>query len=242
MPQRFLIQTPTPAQGDELQLDAERTHYLCKVMRHRTGDSVACFNGNGVMFNATVLNTSRKAARLQISEIAPAQIPHAPAVHLALSILKGQAMDRALQQATELGVAQIHLLQANRSNVTLKADRTDNKLTHWQKIISSACEQCGQLYVPALSPPVSPAELLSDTALKTFVLDQQGEVFPDRLDTHDIQLLIGPEGGWDESERLLFQQQNIPAYCVAPFTLRAETMPAVALATVYHAQHVVDAR
>ena len=236
MPLRFLIQTSPPGVGRQIQLDAERTHYLCKVMRIRNGDEVECFNGAGVVFRATLLNTHHKQATLQVCAVEPALTPQTPVVHLALSVLKGQAMDRALQQATELGVAQLSLLQAKRSNVTLKSDRADNKLTHWQKVIAAACEQCGQLFVPSITPPVSIADHLASSDIKTLVLDQDGAPFPATLAFTDIQLLIGPEGGWDESERLLFEQRGLQTYSIAPYTLRAETSPAVALATVYHAQ------
>ena len=52
----------------------------------------------------------------------PAPRP-ASAPSLAIA-LKGQAMDRAIQQATELGTQGIWLLQGARSNLALKQDRS----------------------------------------------------------------------------------------------------------------------
>ena len=72
---------------------------------------------------------------------------------LAIGLIKGSAMDRALQQATELGASQILLIQADRSNVPLKSDRMENKRGHWERVISASCEQCGQLCLPELVGP-----------------------------------------------------------------------------------------
>ena len=62
------------------------------------------------------------------------------------------------------------------------------------------------------------------------VLDMQGMPLPQKLEPQERLLLIGPEGGWDDNELSLFNRCGLASYCVSDFTLRAETMPAVALA------------
>ena len=230
---RFLI--PPAIDQHQIQLDAERSHYLCRVLRKREGENIDCFDGQGGLYAARILKASTKQVTLEL-QVEPRQVAApVPIIHLALSILKGQAMDRALQQATELGVTKITLLNAARCNVALKAERATNKLQHWQKIIAGACEQCGQLFLPTLNAPVSVSEFIQGSATPCWVMDQNGSPVPGQMTPQDITLLIGPEGGWDAAEQQLFTDHQLPRLAIAPFTLRAETAPAVALAVVNHA-------
>jgi len=236
---RFLIETPKDCrlrEGVQLTLDAQRSHYLCKVMRSRAGDTVDCFDGAGVAFNAVLITADSRRCELQIERVAtPAPQPMHP-LHLGMSVLKGQSMDRALQQATELGAVGITLLDAARGNVHLDTARLDNKLIHWRKVISAACEQSGRLYVPKLYELVSVQQALVNASGPVIVLDHRGDPLPQSLPATARMILIGPEGGWDENERALFASRSLPCYRLGTTTLRAETVPAVALALLHHVQ------
>ena len=144
-------------------------------------------------------------------------------------------MDRALQQATELGASQIQLIQADRSNVPLKSDRIENKRSHWERIISASCEQCGQLYVPELVGPLTLVQAISLTD-NGIVFSPSGRAFPAQMTPVSRTAFIGPEGGWSDKELVLFQQNQIPSYKLGTTILRAETMPSVALGLIQQAQ------
>ena len=247
MPMRFLLEAPpgqTLQADSELTLPAERAHYLLKVLRLKAGDALEAFDGQGSLVQATVLDASTRRATVRIDGISTPVARPSHAVHLGMAILKGQAMDRALQQATELGAGEITLLNTQRGNVHLSAVRADNKMGHWQKIISSACEQCGRLFLPRLNPPLNLTDMLSAasgnpseaTLQEILVLDQHGEPLPRSLTPGPRMTLIGPEGGWDDSERELFKRQGLTRYSLGETVLRAETTPAVALALLNHLQ------
>lgn len=237
MPMRFLIETPVSLDA-VVTLDAERSHYLCKVMRMTSGASVTCFDGEGTSFRALLIQANAKKSVLQITAIDPTDTPATAGLYLGMSVLKGPAMDRALQQATELGAAGISLVTAQRSNVILHDNRLQNKMTHWRKIIAGACEQSGRLFVPALDGPVALDTLLHTTTHKPMIFDLEGTPLPAALPQESRLLMIGPEGGWDETERRLFMQRKLGSYSLGANTLRAETTPAVALTLVRHLQTV----
>lgn len=239
MPMRFLIETPEEhplRNGTQLFLDPERSHYLCKVMRARKGEMVDCFDGAGTAFSAVLTTADSKHCALDVCDVSQREAQPTHHLHLGMSLLKGQAMDRALQQATELGADAITLLDAARGNVRLDAARQANKMAHWQKVISAACEQCGQLYIPDLHEPVSVLQAVTEATASVIVLDHAGAPLPQQLPAQACMILIGPEGGWEESERALFARQSLPCYRLAETTLRAETVPAVALALLHHLQ------
>lgn len=234
MPMRFLIDAPVEV-DQNIDLPPERAHYLTRVMRLKVGETLACFDGRGTAYTAELINAETKRCTLRVLDIAPTQLPQA-GLHIAISLIKGQAMDRAIQQATELNASSIFLLNARHSNVQLDPRRLQNKLAHWRKIVAAACEQCGRLFLPALHEPQSVEQLVSTQKFETIVLDMEGELLPENLEGAERLLLTGPEGGWDTTERALFTRHNLAQYQISRSTLRAETVPAVALALFSHLQ------
>jgi 16S rRNA (uracil1498-N3)-methyltransferase len=205
-------------------------------MRKTKGDQILCFDGGGSEFDCTIINPSTNACEIMVVRQARKSEPPTPRLHVALGLLKGQPMDRALQQACESGATDVWLLHTSRSNVALNKARMSSKLAHWHKVLASSTEQCGSLFVPTLHPLASIAQTLEGARATPMVFDPGGCDMPQRLDPADRLLLIGPEGGWNEAELELFSDRGIPRYRLGNLTFRAETAPSVTLALVQRAQ------
>ena len=160
MAQRFYV-PGTYTVYQQLQLNAERSNYLCRTLRQKNGDRVEIFDGIGNVFACEIVaNDARQTALTVVTQTAKAM---APGIRLgvAIGLIKGQPMDRAIAQATELGATDIYLLDGQRSNLKLNEQRMAGKLQHWQKVIVASCEQCGQINLPNLHNPSRLAPLLS---------------------------------------------------------------------------------
>ena len=228
MPSHFYVSlSRSPDVGDVLNLDRDQHHYLTRVLRLKSGEAVPCFDGAGLKFQA-VLHVERKSATLEVSQVSPRKTTTTPQNHVALALLKGGAMDRAIQLACESGADEISLFKADRSNVSLSTDRYESKIRHWQKIIVGACEQSGRLFVPAFTPTTDLDALLSKEAT-TYVLDMEGGPF-NLMAAADRLLFVGPEGGWSDKELEQFRLARAQRVSVGPNTLRAESAPGAALA------------
>lgn len=229
MPSHFYVplEGRVPAPGERIELPAEQLHYITRVLRFKSGATMACFDGAGLSFKVEV-ELSRNAAVLNV--VATDQRAQQPehANHLALALLKGAAMDRAIQLACESGADELSIFLADRSNVKLDERRLNNKTNHWQKVIIGACEQSGRLFLPAFNPTARLASLL-DTHTNAYVLHMDGGPFNFHLGA-DRLLLIGPEGGWSEQELDSFERARVQRVSVGPNTLRAESTPGAALA------------
>ena len=221
--------------GTKIVLNPERSNYLCRALRLNIGDEINIFDGSGKLFTATIRQANARATEVEITAEEHPADNRAYSLSIAIGLIKGSAMDRALQQATELGVSKILLIQAERSNVPLKADRLENKRNHWERIIRASCEQCGQLYLPKLIGPLTLDEAISQMD-NGMVFSPSGASFPTHMPAANRTAFIGPEGGWSDSELELFQQNQIPAYKLGATILRAETMPAVVLGLIQQAQ------
>lgn len=229
MPAHFFLPCEhTPQPGQALELDAERSNYLIKVMRLSPGAQIAGFDGRGTRLQCRLDSTRAKRALLTI-EAADFEPPPQYASHLGLGVLKGAAMDRSIQLATECGATQISLVFSRHSNVNLSGPRLAAKQTHWHKVAIAAAEQSQRAYVPEIQVLSQWDTLCTDASV---YLDIGGVRLGGlSLDEKSV-FLIGPEGGWHEDERALFAAHDLPGVGLGSAVLRAETMPASLLAVL----------
>ncbi|MCZ6640952.1 MAG: 16S rRNA (uracil(1498)-N(3))-methyltransferase [Gammaproteobacteria bacterium] len=234
MKHRLYLSPPLKV-GALVTLDAERSHYITRVLRLKADTEILCFDGEGTEFHAYIRLADTKASLLEIGE--QSRLAQAPAerIHLAQGVLKGSAMDRAVQKATELGATNIWPILADRS-ATKANGPSGRKHRHWQRIVESASEQSRRLYLPELHEPVTLAVFFakSRVAQKLF-LDIGQEVLPAVIPRKTTALLIGPEGGWSDTEREIAETHGALGFSLGALVLRAETMPIAALAALRQA-------
>ena len=215
-------------------LGAAASHHLVRVRRLRSGDPVEVFDGKGRVWSAVVGEASAKACGLKIGALLSETPPPAARIELAVALLKGDAMDRVLRTATELGVDSIRPLFCERSQVgrTQAASRHE----HGLRILISAAEQCRRAHLPQLHPALGFNEFLDQSEPADCLLMRPGApALPLGLPYRSRTLLIGPEGGWTDAEIGYAEQLGIRAFGLGELILRAETAPLAALAALRHA-------
>jgi len=112
-------------------------------------------------------------------------------------------MDITLQKSVELGVNQIVPVICERSNSTIKIDRIQKKMLHWQKIIISACEQSGRAVIPQLmdaSSFNSAMKLYRDYTRIILSTDPSAQSMATLKKPVKVCVFIGPEGGFTTEE------------------------------------------
>jgi len=227
---------PPPIEATRpLTLHRERAHYLVRVLRLRRGETVEVFDGTGRAWTATLADASARSATLELGAVVVHEPAPAPRLHLVQGLLKGAAMDLVVQKATELGATDIRPILAERSNVPSGDERLQRKADHWQKVVESAAEQCGALHLPRLHPVQDLAAFLTAPPPAVLImLDPGAAPLPLELPRVDICLLVGPEGGWSESERRAAAGAGAARHGLGTCILRAETAPLAVLAALRH--------
>lgn len=225
---RLFVDAPL-ANDRTLSLPAEASHYLARVLRLRAGAVVTLFNGDGNNYAAELLSADKKSSELRVLSERPG--PHSqPNLNLAIALLKGDKLDLALQKATELDVDTVWLTKTARCELRLNEKRLANRMTHWRRIMISACEQSGRTSVPTLHAPQSLDEVLAATqSLKRYCLEPSANAGELKVSTENVCLFTGPEGGFDDKETQLLQQSTTSVQ-LGELVLRAETAPIVGLA------------
>ena len=208
--------------------------HAIQVLRLNIGEALIVFNGQGGEYLATIDSISKRGASMVIQQYQTG-ISESP-LHLTLAqaIIKPDKMDFALQKAVELGVSAIQPLFTERSVVRLNKESLEKKHSHWQGIIIAACEQSGRCIVPVLKPSLYLEDYLNETQTTQRLILVPGD-YPKIKQLlppahNEIELVIGPEGGFSESEVQLSLQAGLQAISLGSRILRAETATLTSLA------------
>ena len=244
---RFYCPAPL-ATGSELDLPPGAARHV-QVLRLQPGDGLTLFGGgpNGGEFDATVLRMGRSDVRVLVGAHHAIEREAPRAVHLLAGITANERMDWLIEKATELGVASVTPLVAERSVLRLKGERAEKKQAHWQAVAVAACEQCGRNRVPMVHAAVDlagwlrgagmaspPADGAPAGAQRLLLSLRQGTVAL-RTATREggpVVFLSGPEGGLCAAEEDLAVQHGFTPATLGPRVLRAETAPLAALAAL----------
>ena len=223
--------------GDSLKTDSivklhhDLTHYVVKVLRLKAGNQIKLFNNNEGEFLGTIVSINKGDISVSVGQQVRTPSEDSVRFHVALSIIKGERMDYAIQKAVELGVTSLTPLYSRFSEVKIKnKNHLENKLHHWEKVVLNASQQCGRLSLPQVREPINLTELIEKSESDIFLLlDSSGSRnLNDISFKKDFYLVVGPEGGFSDEE-LEYSSKKTEIITLGPRTLRAETAPVVAL-------------
>ncbi|MCB1661031.1 MAG: 16S rRNA (uracil(1498)-N(3))-methyltransferase [Pseudomonadales bacterium] len=220
----------------QILLGPEASHYLTRVLRLSIDAKIRVFNGQGGEYEAKILHSDRQGVNIKLLTFSPPNNSSPLAIHLGIAISRGERMDFVVQKATELGVAAITPLFSERCEVKLKNDRLEKKLTHWQKVSASACEQTGLNLLPKIYPPSSFYDWinLADADLKLILQPASENPLETTVRPASIILLIGPEGGFSNAEIAQAINAQFCPLQLGPRVLRTETAPLAALSILQY--------
>ena len=218
-------------------LDADQTHYLVNVLRMASGARLLVFNGREGEYAATLEITGKRAARLAVVE-QTRPLPPANDLVYWFAPLKHARLDYIAQKAVEMGVSALR---------PVRTRRTQSARVNLERLSANAreaAEQCGVLRVPSIEPEASLEEALRGAPPERLLVfcDEDAD-HADPLAAlraakaqNGATLLIGPEGGFDESERrTILGAPNVLRLSLGPRILRSDTAAVAALALIQSA-------
>jgi 16S rRNA (uracil1498-N3)-methyltransferase len=223
--------------GARVVLPESSAAHLVRVLRLEPGDDCVLFNGDGHDYGARLLSAGKRGAEAEIVSRRATGNESPLRIVLLQGIARGEKMDLILQKATELGVAAIVPVQAERTEVKLDAERLAKRIGHWRSVVVAACEQSGRAQLPALSPPATLADAANGVpaAALRLTLDPAGEHSLATMAapaTATIAIAIGPEGGWSPRDRETLRGAGFAGLRLGPRILRTETAGLAAIAAL----------
>jgi 16S rRNA (uracil1498-N3)-methyltransferase len=214
--------------------------HMTRVLRAQPGMEADVVAG-GHVFHAEVAAVSSDEVRFNL--VAEVQADPALPVTLVVAVYKFDHMEWAIEKATELGVAAMAPVIAQRTEKHL-AQAAEKRAERWRRIANEAAQQSRRSDVPVIHNPtllashvraasemtrIVLAEQERTTTLRRLIeeaVEAAGEEMP------ALEIAIGPEGGWAPAEEALFDANGWRAATLGPRILRAETAAIAALAVV----------
>ncbi len=193
--------------ADQARLVGEAAHHLGKVLRAQPGQIYELSDGEKVRLG-TIERVERDSIAFALGEEIPAHMPRLR-MALLLAIVKFDRFEWALEKATELGVAEVVPLLAERSEKGLIA-ATAKRSERWNKIVLESAQQARRLKPPQVAAPAKVADALRNAraGIRLFLSEQKQaqplrNVLPGMKEYEAelaVTVAIGPEGGWTQSE------------------------------------------
>jgi 16S rRNA (uracil1498-N3)-methyltransferase len=229
---RVLVERGSGAAGKRVPLDDAEVHHL-RVRRARPQESVEALDGAGLVGKGRLVQEGRE----WLVEIESAEWRDPP-TGLILAVGAGDR-DRfawLVEKSAELGVTSIVPLEtAHTASVATRL-----KATHLAKARQTALEslkQCGAAWAPTVEELVPLDQFLRRTRSGPgWLADVSGALPPAALDATPLSIVVGPEGGFSESERMEIVDAGFRPVRLGSYTLRFETAALVAAAAASQAR------
>ena len=220
-------------------LDEFSSHHALRVMRVKVDDFLVLFNGDGFEYRGRVSDINKKTINVEILSKEKNNSESPININLFQSISSNEKMDMVIQKATELGVSSIQPIFTSRSTVKLSLDRIKKRLIHWRQVSISACEQSGRSKIPTIKSPIGFDRFVEGITTNSLNLllhpdnSKESSNLPNKY-SGDINIFIGPEGGFSQDEVLLLKKQNCINIQLGSRILRTETAPLAIIAILQY--------
>ncbi len=192
------------------ELRDEDRHHLTRSLRLRSGDSFTASDGAG-SWRICRLGSGPEGEDEPAGEVVFVEAPQPP-ITIGFALIKGGRPELVVQKLTELGVDAIVPFTAEHSVVRWDADRATRHTERLRRVAREAAMQSRQVHLPEIGEPTDFAILAAyPGAIRADITGN-----PPSLDHPTV--LIGPEGGWSNTER-----HQLGAIRISSSVLRSET-------------------
>ncbi len=231
---RFFTE-PQNISGDLVEIFEDSKH-IEKVLRMSCGDRIIVFDGSGMEYVAELISIEKNFCTAKILEVSKSLSEPETQITLFQGIPKSGKMETIIQKSVELGVYKIVPVMMERC-VTKIANQEAGieKSKRWNKISVEAAKQCGRGLIPEVLAPVSfdeAVEMLRNIQVPLMPYEALGhegqrglkDILASNPQAAEFGILVGPEGGFSDSEAEYAIQKGIKAIGLGHRILRTETV------------------
>ncbi|MFV8483628.1 16S rRNA (uracil(1498)-N(3))-methyltransferase [Mycoplasma sp. Z473B] len=212
---RFFV---TKKNTDGFDLDPEIIKHI-KVIRAQDKPFICVYQNE---FYQCILDGSQAKIQFKLEE--DHELKHE--VILAISVIKLDRFEWALQKATELGVAKIiPMLTQYTQHDLVKYNKFESKYERFQSILQNAAEQSFRNKIPELMPLAKFEDVIKANDITKYIAHEKiasSIALPQPIN-YDVLFLVGPEGGFSEAEITLAEKYQVSPVSLGSRILRAET-------------------
>ncbi len=237
--------------SDDVAQIFEDSKHIEKVLRMNTGDRIMVFDGSGAEYIAELISIEKDVCRAKILEKNLSQSEPKIKISLFQGLPKSGKMETIIQKAVELGVFEIIPVMMERCVTKINNPASGaEKSKRWNKVSLEAVKQCGRGIVPRVHEPVSfedAIEMMKKLHLPLMpyeILGHEGkhglkDVLESKKDADTFGILVGPEGGFSDSEAEYAISQGIRAIGLGRRILRTETVASAVIPMIMYERNEI---
>jgi len=230
----YLDDIPEP--GQIAVLDGPEGRHAATVRRTRVGEAITLSDGRGLLAASEVVDAQRDRLHLRVLDRALASRP-TPEVTVVQALPKSERSELAVELMTEAGADAVVPWQSLRC-VAKWDGKAAKGIEKWRAAARAAARQSRRAYIPEvheLHRTRDLVELVRAARAEGAVvaaLHESGAARFTELDFTGVPrvvLIVGPEGGLDDSELSALTEAGARTVVLGPTVLRTSTAAAVAL-------------
>lgn len=206
-------------------------NHIINVLRMDIGDSfLVSYDGKSDLCKIEAFDAETVTALITEENYQNTELPLN--IYLFQGLPKGDKMEFIIQKSVELGVFAVVPTEMNRCVVKLDEKKKKSKVARWQAIAESAAKQSKRNYIPKIFDVLSYKQALKMAEeLDLLIVPYENEdgmtatkqVFENLKECKSVGILIGSEGGFDESEINIAKEIGGKVISLGKRILRTET-------------------
>ena len=213
-------------------IDGEDVKHIYKVLRLKLSEKVSINNCEGKEYVGEITLIDKSSVTVNLLEESSINNESPIEVYLFQGMPKSTKMDLIVQKNTELGIKAITPIITKRVEVKTEL-KEFKKVDRWNRIALEACKQSKRSLVPEINVPMEFEKLLEELKHMDLVVvpyeNQEGYGIKKLVENiekdtvNKVAIIIGPEGGFEESEILKLKEIGARIVTLGPRILRTET-------------------
>ncbi|MBO5413676.1 MAG: 16S rRNA (uracil(1498)-N(3))-methyltransferase [Clostridia bacterium] len=216
-------------------------NHIANVLRLKIDDKIhVCNEDNGINYKSKIIEINKENVKCEILEEMASKSEANVHINILQGLPKAEKMELIIQKCTELGVKEITPVEMERCVVKLDGKSAIKKQERWQKIAEVAAKQSGRDKIPNINNVTNIkniCNMLADYDIVLVPYENEKNTTLKEVLAHlpkkdlKIAIIIGPEGGFEEKEIKMLEQNNCKIVTLGNRILRTETV-AIAMTSV----------
>jgi len=235
--------------GNNIRITGMDVHHITNVMRFNTGDNILVCTDELKTYFVKIAFFGKNEVMVEVVKEIEEDVELPVKVTIAQGITKGDKFDLVVQKATECGAHYFVPVEMKRCVAKIEPKKSYKKIERWQKIALEASRQSHRQVVPNIMDPVGLKELIKSTSeydVCLFAYEAHGNDEKKALATElkkmekgsSVLILIGPEGGIDDTEVVALKNAGFVPIGLGPRILRCETAPIYVMSAISYALEI----
>ena len=218
-------------------LDKDNLFHLVKVLRTKVGQNVKFIDEDKNLYLTCVVEINKTSLKAQIVDRKISDRVLKTKITLVQSILAPDAQNLLIANATQTGVKKIYPVMSD--NVSVSKSSIKEKRDKWQKIVYENFKQCERADLAFVEEIQDLKDVLSKFKKENILIFAEkyenmtlNACVADVDLNSEIAIVIGPEGGFSQSEFEFFVKENYKLITLGKMIYKAPNAATVAISNI----------